>query len=52
MNSRHSHVAFLAASVKAIYSALVDDKVMVNCFLEHQLTGPPFSIKMTPEFNF
>ena len=32
MSSRRSHVASFAASVKAMYSALIDDKATVGCF--------------------
>ena len=42
-------VASFAARVSATYSASVDDKPTVACFLEHKLTGPPFSIKMNPD---
>lgn len=40
------------ARVSVIYSASVDDKATVACLLEHQLTGPPLSIKMKPEVDF
>lgn len=46
------HVTSFAAKVRVIYWALVDDKVTVGCFLEHQLTRPSFSIKIKPEFDF
>lgn len=46
------HVASLAARVSAIYSASVEDRATVACFLEHQLIGPPFSIKIKPDVDF
>lgn len=52
MRSKWSHVASLAASVRAMYSASMDDKAMVGCHFEHQLTGPPLSIKMKPKVDF
>ena len=52
MSSRRIHVASFAASIKATYSALVDDNVTVGCLLEHQLTGPLLSMKMKPEVDF
>ena len=50
-NSR-IHVASFAASVNAIYSTSVDNRVTVGCLLEYQLTGPPFSMKIKPEVDF
>lgn len=35
-----------------MYSASVDDNATVRCFFEHQLTGPPFSMKIKPEVDF
>lgn len=52
VSSRRSHVASFAASVRAMYSASVDDKATMGCLLEHQLTGPPLSMKMKPEVDF
>ena len=52
MRRSRSQVASLAASVKAMYSASVDDSATVDCRFEHQLTGPPFSINMKPEVDF
>ena len=52
VSNRRSHVAFFAASVKVIYSASIDDKATVSRLLEHQLTGPPFSMKMKSEVDF
>lgn len=46
-----SQVVSFAARVRAIYSALVDDNATVDCFLEHQLTDPLFSIKMRPDVD-
>lgn len=34
-------MASLFASVRGIYSALVDDKATVDCFFELELIGPP-----------
>ena len=52
MSRSYSQVASFAASVRAIYSALVDEKATVGCLFEHQLIGPPLSIKMKPEVDF
>ncbi len=52
MRSRRSHVASLAASVRVMYSAFVDNKATVDCLFEHQLTGPPLSIKTKSEVDF
>ena len=52
VRSRRSQVASLAASVSAMYSASVEEIATVNCLLEHQLIGPPFSIKMKPDVDF
>lgn len=46
------HVASFAARVRAMYSASVDDNATVGCFFEHQLTGPPFNMKIKPEGDF
>lgn len=51
VNSNHSHIASFAANIKAIYLASMDDKETVAYFLKHQLTGPPFSMKIKPEVN-
>lgn len=45
-------MASFAARVNATYSASVDDKAKIACLLEHQLTGPPFSMKMKPDVDF
>ncbi len=47
-----SQLASLAAKVRVIYSALLDDSATLGCLLEHQLTGPPFSMKMKLNGNF
>lgn len=52
MSNRRIHIASFAASINAMYSASVDNRATVGCLLEHQLTGPPFSMKMKPEVNF
>lgn len=52
VSSRRSHVASFVASVKAMYSASVDDNATVGCLFEHQLTGLPLSIKIKPEVDF
>lgn len=51
VSSNHNHVASFAANVKAMYLASVDDRATVACFLEHQLTGPLFNMKMKPEID-
>ena len=38
----------MAASVSAIYSASVEERATVACLFEHQLTGPPLSMKINP----
>ena len=52
VSSSLSQVAFIAARINVTYSASVDDQATVGCLLEHQLTGPPFSIKMNPDVDF
>ena len=52
MSSSRNQVASFEASVKAIYSGSVDDSATVGCLLEHQLTGPPLSMKIKPEVDF
>ena len=47
-----NHVASLAANVKDIYSASVDDSATVDCLFEHQLTSPPFSMNIKPDVDF
>jgi len=44
--------ALRAASDKAIYSASVDDKAVIDCFLENQVIAPPAIMKTYPEVNF
>lgn len=48
---RQSQVASLAAKVRAMYSASVEDSGTVACCLERQLTGPPFSMNINPEVD-
>lgn len=43
---------FFAASDKAINSASVVESETHVCFLHAQLTTPPFSLKIYPEFDF
>lgn len=45
-------MASFAARVDVTYSAFIDDKATIACFLEHQLTRPPFSMKTNPEVDF
>lgn len=45
-------MAFFAAKVSATYSTFVNDKITVACLLEHQLTGPSFSMKMNSDVDF
>ncbi len=47
-----SQVASLTASMSVIYSASVEERATVDCLFEHQLTGPPLSIKINPEVDF
>ena len=35
MNSKHNYIAFFATNIRVIYFALVDNKVIVNYFLEY-----------------
>ena len=48
---KRSQVASFAASVRVMYYAFVDDRATVDCLFEHQLTGPPLSIKTNPEVD-
>ena len=52
VSSRRSHITFFAASIRAMYSASVDEKATVGYLFEHQLTEPPSSMKMKPEVDF
>ncbi len=52
MSNRRSYIASLAASIKVIYSASVDDSATVGCFLDYQLIGSPFSIKKSWMLTF
>ena len=45
-------MVFFAAKVSATYFASVDDRATVACLLEHQLTGPPLSMKMNLDVDF
>ena len=47
-----SHVASFGASVNATYSASVEESATVDWRFEHQLTGPPLSMKMYPDVDF
>src|SRR6266568_3111495 len=42
----------LAVSDRLMYSASVDDKAIVFCFLETQLTGPPANFTTLPVTDF
>ena len=46
VNRSQSQVASFIAKIRVIYSALVDNSAMVDCFFEHQLTGLPFKMKI------
>ena len=52
IKSSRSHVASFAARVRVMYSASVDNRTIVDCFFEHQLTGPLLSMKIKPEVDF
>ena len=52
IRSSLSHIASFAARIRAMYSASVDNRVTVDCFFEHQLIGPPLSMKIKPEVDF
>lgn len=52
MSNKQSHITSLAASVRTIYLALVDNSAIVSCFLEHQLIDSPFSMKKKPDVDF
>lgn len=52
MSSKQTIVASFVASVRAIYLVLIDNSIIVVCFLEHQLTVPLLSMKMKPEVDF
>lgn len=49
---RRSHIAFFAMKVNAIYSASVDDKVIMACFFKYQLIDPPLSMKIKLQVDF
>ena len=44
-----SHITSFAIKVRAIYSVLIDNYATIACFFEHQLTGPPLSMKIKPK---
>src|SRR6267142_2077622 len=46
------HASCFMVSDKLIYSASVDDRAMVFCFLETQLTGPPANFIRYPVTDF
>ena len=52
MRTSCNHVTSLAANVRAIYSALVDDSATIDCLFEHQLTGSLFSMNIKPDVDF
>ncbi len=52
VSSSLSQVDSFAARVSATYSASVDESATVAYLFEHQLTGPPFSMKMKPDVDF
>lgn len=52
ISNSYVNIVFLAANISAIYSILVEKKATMSYFFEHQLTGPPFSIKIKPKVNF
>lgn len=52
IRSNLSQVAYFAANVKVMYSALLEDNAIVACLFEHQLTGPLFSMKIYLNVNF
>lgn len=52
MRSKRSQVASFVANVKVIYSASVEDKVIIDCLLEYQLIRPSLSIKMKLNIDF
>lgn len=51
-SKKQSYILFFAARIKAIYLAYVDDRAIIDCFFEHQFTGPLFNIKIKFEVDF
>lgn len=45
-------MASLAAKVSIVYSTFVEDRATVACFLEHQLIGLLFSMKVKLDIDF
>ncbi len=45
-------MAFFATRVSIIYSTSVNNKGIAAYFLEHQLTGPLFNIKINLDVDF
>lgn len=45
-------MVFLATQIYIIYSVFIEDRVMVNYFLNHQLIDPSSSIKINPDVDF
>ena len=52
VSNKQSHVASFAAMVSGMYSASVNKRIMVGFLFEHQLTSPPFTMKMKLDVNF
>lgn len=52
VSSSLSQVVSFAARVSATYSTSADERATVAYLLEHQLTGPPFNMKMKPDVEF
>lgn len=52
INNNLIQVASFAAGVNATHPASIDDKTIVACFSEHQLTWPMFNMKIKPEVDF
>lgn len=52
MSSKCNYIIFFAITIKAIYLALVENKVTVSYLMEHKFTGPQLNIKMNPNMDF
>ena len=52
MSGSRSQVASFATNVKAMYLVLVDERAIIGCLFEHQLIGPPLSMKIKLKVDF
>lgn len=52
ISSKCNQVTYYAANVKAIYSALIENTILIDCFLKHQYIRLLLSMKMNLNIDF